>query len=165
MALIDAIVAELEQEACTTRRVLERVPEDKFAWKPHPKSFSLGQLAMHIAGAQKILAEMAAKDVHEIAMVPPTEPTSGKQLLQVMDDSTAGAKQILQNIDDAKLPGIWTLTRNGKTLLSIPRAAFIRSILMNHIIHHRGQLSVYLRLLEVPVPSIYGPSADENPFG
>jgi uncharacterized damage-inducible protein DinB len=165
MAIVDAIVMELEQEACTTRRVLERVPEDKFAWKPHPKSFSLGQLAMHIAGAQKILAEMAAKDVHEIAMVPPTEPTSGKQLLQVMDDSTAGAKQILQNIDDAKLPGIWTLTRNGKTLLSIPRAAFIRSILMNHIIHHRGQLSVYLRLLNVPVPSIYGPSADENPFG
>ena len=165
MAIVDAIVLELEQEACTTRRLLERVPEDKLSWKPHPKSFSLGQLSMHIAGAQKILAEMAAKDVHEIAMVPPTEPTSGKQLLQVMDDSTAGAKQILQNIDDAKLPGIWTLTRNGKTLLSIPRAAFIRSILMNHIIHHRGQLSVYLRLLDVPVPSIYGPSADENPFG
>jgi uncharacterized damage-inducible protein DinB len=165
MAIIDAIVAELEQEASTTRRVLERVPEDKFAWKPHPKSFSLGQLSMHIAGAQKILAEMAAKDVHEIAMVPPAEPTSRKQLLQVMDYSTAGAKQILGKIEDAKLPSIWTLTRNGKPLFSIPRIAFIRSILMNHIIHHRGQLSVYLRLLDVPVPSIYGPSADENPFG
>jgi len=164
MAMVDAIVMELEQEACTTRRVLERIPEDKFAWKPHPKSFSLGQLAMHIAGAQKVLAEMAAKDVHEIAMVPPQEPTSRKQLLQVMDDSTAGAKQILGEIDDAKLPGIWTLTRNGQAILSIPRVAFIRSILMNHIIHHRGQLSVYLRLLDVPVPSIYGPSADENPF-
>jgi uncharacterized damage-inducible protein DinB len=155
---------ELEQEACTTRRVLERVPEDKFAWKPHPKSFSLGQLSMHIAGAQKVLAEMAAKDVHEIALVPPQEPTSRKQLLQVMDDSTAGAKQILGKIDDAKLPSLWTLTRNGKAILSIPRVTFIRSILMNHIIHHRGQLSVYLRLLDVPVPSIYGPSADENPF-
>jgi uncharacterized damage-inducible protein DinB len=164
MAIVEAIVMELEQEACTTRRVLERVPEDKFAWKPHPKSFSLGQLAMHIAGAQKILAEIAAKDVHESAMVAPQEPTSRKQLLQVMDDSTAGAKQILEKIDDAKLPCTWTLTKNGKPLLSIPRAAFIRSILMNHIIHHRGQLSVYLRLLDVPVPSIYGPSADENPF-
>jgi uncharacterized damage-inducible protein DinB len=133
MAIVDAIVMELEQEACTTRRVLERVPEDKFAWKPHPKSFSLGQLSMHIAGAQKVLAEMAAKDAHEMAMIPPQEPTSRKQLLQ--------------------------------TILSIPRVAFIRSILMNHIIHHRGQLSVYLRLLDVPVPSIYGPSADENPFG
>jgi uncharacterized damage-inducible protein DinB len=120
---------------------------------------------MHIAGAQKVLAEMAAKDTHEIAIVPPQEPTSRKQLLQTMDDSTAGAKQILGKIDDAKLLGIWTLTRNGKTILSIPRVAFIRSILMNHIIHHRGQLSVYLRLLDVPVPSIYGPSADENPFG
>jgi uncharacterized damage-inducible protein DinB len=133
MAMVDAIVMELEREACTTRRVLERVPEDKFAWKPHPRSFSLGQLSMHIAGAQKVLAEMAAKDAHEMAMIPPQEPTSRKQLLQ--------------------------------TILSIPRVAFIRSILMNHIIHHRGQLSVYLRLLDVPVPSIYGPSADENPFG
>jgi uncharacterized damage-inducible protein DinB len=165
MALIDAIVLELDQEACTTRRLLERVPEDKLSWRPHPKSFSLGQLSMHIAGTQKILAEMAAKDVHEIAMVPPQEPTSRTQLLQVMDDSTAGAKQILQKIQDAQLPSTWTLTRNGKPLLSIPRIAFIRSILMNHIIHHRGQLSVYLRLLDVPLPSIYGPSADENPFG
>lgn len=164
MTMVDAIVMELEQEACTTRRVLERVPEDKFAWKPHPKSFTLGQLSMHIAGAQKVLAEMAAKDVHEIAMVPPQEPSSRKQLLQTMDDSTACAKQTLEKIDDARLPGIWTLTRNGEAILSIPRAAFIRSILMNHIIHHRGQLSVYLRLLDVPVPSIYGPSADENPF-
>jgi uncharacterized damage-inducible protein DinB len=164
MAMVDAIVMELEQEARTTRRVLERVPEDKFAWKPHPKSFSLGQLSMHIAGAQKVLAEMAAKDVHEIAIIPPQEPTSRNQLLQTMDDSTAGAKQILGKMDDAKLPATWTLTRNGKTILSIPRVAFIRSILMNHIIHHRGQLSVYLRLLDVPVPSIYGPSADENPF-
>jgi hypothetical protein len=133
MAIVDAIVMELEQEACTTRRVLERVPEDKFAWKPHPKSFSLGQLSIRIAGAQKVLAEMVAKDAHEMAMIPPQEPTSRKQLLQ--------------------------------TILSIPRVACIRSILMNHIIHHRGQLSVYLRLLDVPVPSIYGPSADENPFG
>lgn len=164
MAMVDAIVMELEQEACTTRRVLERVPEDKFAWKPHPKSFTLGQLSMHIAGAQKVLAEMAAKDVHEIAMVPPQEPSSRKQLLQTMDDSTACAKQTLKKLDDARLPAIWTLTRNGEAILSIPRAAFIRSILMNHIIHHRGQLSVYLRLLDVPVPSIYGPSADENPF-
>ena len=162
MPIIEAIVAELEQEARTTRRVLERVPEDKFTWKPHPKSFSLGQLSMHIAGAQKILAEMASEDVHEIAMVPPQEPTSRRQLLQVMDDSTAGAKQILEKIDDAKLPSIWTLTRNGKPLFSVPRIAFIRSILMNHIIHHRGQLSVYLRMNQVPVPSIYGPSGDEG---
>jgi uncharacterized damage-inducible protein DinB len=165
MAIVDAIVMELEQEACTTRRVLERVPEDKLSWRPHPKSFSLGQLAQHIAGGQKHIAKIACEEVHEIAIVNPTEATSRQELLQTFDESTAGAKETLQKIDDKAILSTWTGKRNGTTILSIPRVAFIRSILMNHIIHHRGQLSVYLRLLDVPLPSIYGPSADENPFG
>jgi uncharacterized damage-inducible protein DinB len=165
MAIVDAILAELEQEASTTRRVLERVPEDKLSWRPHPKSFSLGQLAQHIAGGQKQIAKIASEGVHEIGIVDPSEATSRQDLFKTFDESTAGAKDILRKMDDKTILSTWTGRRNGVTILAIPRIAFIRSILMNHIIHHRGQLSVYLRLLDVPVPSIYGPSADENPFG
>jgi uncharacterized damage-inducible protein DinB len=165
MAIVDAIIMELDQEASTTRRVLERVPEDKLSWRPHPKSFSLGQLAQHIAGGQKQIAKIAAEEVHEIGIVDPGQATSRQELLQILDESTASAKDTLRNMDDETILSTWTLKKNGATILSIPRIAFIRSILMNHIIHHRGQLSVYLRLLDVPLPSIYGPSADENPFG
>jgi uncharacterized damage-inducible protein DinB len=164
MAIVDAILMELEQEATTTRRVLERVPEDKLSWRPHPKSFSLGQLALHIAAGQEQIAKIASEDVHEIGIVDPTEAKTRQELLQALEESTAAAKETLQKMDDKTILSTWTGRANGKTILSIPRVAFLRSILMNHIIHHRGQLSVYLRLLNVPVPSIYGPSADENPF-
>jgi uncharacterized damage-inducible protein DinB len=110
------------------------------------------------------LQRIAADDVHEIGIVDPAEARSRQELLQALDESTAGAKETLQKMHDKTILSTWTAPANGKTILSIPRVAFIRSILMNHIIHHRGRLSVYLRLLNVPVPSIYGPSADENPF-
>jgi uncharacterized damage-inducible protein DinB len=164
MPAIDAILMELDQEAKTTRRVLERVPEDKLGWKPHAKSFTLGQLAMHIAGGQKQIAKMAAEDVFELGSFGPPEVKSRKEILEALDEGTTSAKNTLQNISDAKLMATWTLKKNGKTLMAVPRIGFIRSIMMNHIYHHRGQLSVYLRLLDVAVPSIYGPSADENPF-
>ena len=164
MPAIDAILMELDQEAKTTRRVLERVPEDKLGWKPHAKSFTLGQLAMHIAGSQKQIAKMATEDVFELGNFSPPEVKSRKEILEALDEGTTSAKNTLQNIDDAKLMATWTLKKNGKTLMAVPRIGFIRSIMMNHIYHHRGQLSVYLRLLDVAVPSIYGPSADENPF-
>ena len=164
MPAIDAILMELDQEAKTTRRVLERVPEDKLGWKPHAKSFTLGQLAMHIAGGQKQIAKMAAEDVFELGNFGPPEVKSRKEILEALDEGTTSAKNTLRNLDDAKLMATWTLKKNGKTLMAVPRIGFIRSIMMNHIYHHRGQLSVYLRLLDVAVPSIYGPSADENPF-
>jgi uncharacterized damage-inducible protein DinB len=164
MPVIDAILMELEQEAKTTRRVLERVPQDKLGWKPHEKSFTLGQLAMHIAGGQKQIAKMAAEDVFELGNFGPPEVNSREEILEALDEGTASAKNTLQKLDDAKLRSTWTLKKNGKTLMAVPRIGFIRSIMMNHIYHHRGQLSVYLRLLDVAVPSIYGPSADENPF-
>lgn len=164
MPIIDSILMELEQEAKTTRRVLERVPDDKLGWKPHAKSFTLGQLAMHIAGGQKQIASMAAEDSYELKGFGPPEAKSRQELLEALEDGTVSAKQTLQKLDDAKLMSTWTLKKDGKTLLAIPRIGFIRSIMMNHIYHHRGQLSVYLRMLDVPVPSIYGPSADENPF-
>ena len=164
MAIVDSILMELEQEAKTTQRVLERIPEDKLAWKPHAKSYSLGQLAMHIAVGQGRLAEILSKDTHEIGNITQPQPASRKEILEAFSQGTADALQTLKKLNDSQLMAIWTLTKGGKVLLSAPRIGVIRSILMNHFYHHRGQLSVYLRLLDVPVPSIYGPSADENPF-
>jgi uncharacterized damage-inducible protein DinB len=167
MAAIDAIVMEIDQESKTTQRVLDRIPEDKLAWKPHPKSTSLGQLAMHIAVGQGRLAALALKDTFDIGPsgppMPP-QPASHQEIMDALAQGTADAMASLKTLTDAQLMTNWTLTREGKVLLSVPRIGFIRSILLNHIYHHRGQVSVYLRLLDVPVPSIYGPSADENPF-
>ena len=164
MAAIDPIVMEIEQESKVTQRVLDRVPADKLTWKPHTKSYSLGQLAMHIATGQGRLAEIIAKDTHEIGNISQPQPGSQKEILEAFPQSTATALEILKKLNDSQLMTVWTLTKGGKVLLSVPRVGFIRSIIMNHFYHHRGQLSVYLRLLDVPVPSIYGPSADENPF-
>jgi uncharacterized damage-inducible protein DinB len=164
MPIADALLMEIDQEAKTTQRVLERVPEDKLAWKPHPKSYSLGQLSLHIAAVPGGLARAAAQDTFEVPNFQQGEAKSRKELMDTFSQSLATAKQTIQSMDDARLMGSWTMTRNGKPVMSIPRAAFIRSIMLNHLYHHRGQLSVYLRLLDVPVPSIYGPSADENPF-
>jgi uncharacterized damage-inducible protein DinB len=164
MRLVDPILMELDQEGQTTKRVLERVPEDKLSWKPHPKSFSLGQLALHIASAPGNLAMAVSMDSFELPNFTQAAPANRKEILDAFSTSLETAKGTLTKMDDAKLTAMWTLTKNGKALMSVPRAAFIRSILLNHMYHHRGQLSVYLRLLDVPVPSIYGPSADENPF-
>jgi uncharacterized damage-inducible protein DinB len=164
MAIVDSILMEIEQEAKTTQRVLDRVPGDKLTWKPHAKSYTLGQLAMHIAVGQGRLAEILSKDTHEIGNITQPQPGSKNEILEAFSQSTATAMGSLKKLDDSQLGATWTLTKGGKVLLSAPRIGFIRSILMNHFYHHRGQLSVYLRLLDVPVPSIYGPSADENPF-
>jgi len=164
VAAIDPILMEIEQESKVTQRVLDRVPEDKLTWKPHPRSSSLGQLAMHIAVGQGRLAEILSKDTHEIGNISQPQPGSRKEILEAFSQNTAAALETLKKLSDSQLMAIWTLTKGGKVLLSAPRVGVIRSILMNHFYHHRGQLSVYLRMLEVPVPSIYGPSADENPF-
>jgi uncharacterized damage-inducible protein DinB len=155
---------EMDQEGQTTKRVLEQVPDDKLAWKPHPKSFSLGQLALHIASGPEHIAAGAAQDTFEAPNFSQPEPKSRQEVLDTFSKSLASAKNTLNKMDDARLMSMWSLTKNGKALMTVPRIGFLRSILMNHTYHHRGQLSVYLRLLDVPVPSIYGPSADENPF-
>ena len=164
MRLVDSILMELDQEAQTTKRVLDRIPDDKLAWKPHPKSYSLGQLALHIASAPGSVAAAAVPDSMEAPNFSQPEPKSRQEVLDTFSKSLESAKDALMKMDDARLTSMWSLTRKGKVLMSVPRIAFIRSILMNHNYHHRGQLSVYLRMLDVPVPSIYGPSADENPF-
>ena len=165
MAIADVLLQELEHEAQTTRRVLERVPDAHLAWKPHPKSMSLGQLALHIATVPGGVAEFAAQSV---IPEPPTvrrpSATSAAELVPALERSVATARAVLGGMDDAAMDATWTLMSGDQVLMAMPRAAFLRAIMLNHWYHHRGQLSVYLRQLDVPVPSIYGPSADENPF-
>lgn len=164
MAIAEAMLMEMEMEEKTTQRILERVPEAKLSWKPHAKAYSLGQLAMHIAISPGRVASAATEDVHEFAPPPVPEPKTRKEIMDAFANSCANTKKIVKSFDDGKMMAMWTLKRDGKVIMSVPRAAFLRAIMLNHIYHHRGQLSVYIKLLDLPVPSIYGPSADENPF-
>jgi uncharacterized damage-inducible protein DinB len=163
--MVDPLLAELDQETATTRRVLERVPGDKLGWKPHPKSMSLGQLALHVATTPGQVAGLVSKDKAEVPQFgeyPAAKSTA--DLLRALDQSVAIAKEFLNGLDDRTATSTITLTGKGKVMLSAPRIGVVRGIMLNHWYHHRGQVSVYLRLLNIPVPSIYGPSADENPF-
>lgn len=164
MSRIAALVQELENEATTTRRVLERVPGDKLAWKPHAKSMSLGELALHVAMSPGVICGWAAQDVTQFTGEKVPAPQSTAEILAAHDQSVKTSKDLLGQIGDAGLDKMWTAKAGDNTLMAMPKASLVRAIVMNHWIHHRGQLSVYLRLLDVPLPSIYGPSADENPF-
>ena len=165
MKIIDGLLAELEQEAATTRRLLERIPQEHLTWKPHPKSMSLGQLALHVATVPGNVAELAALDTvpQPPAFVQP-EATSSSELVPALTESVAKARRALGGLDDAEMRATWRIQDGGRDIMSMPRVAFVRAIMLNHWYHHRGQLLVYLRLLDQPVPSVYGPSADENPF-
>jgi uncharacterized damage-inducible protein DinB len=162
--MIEALIQELEQEAQTTRRVLERVPGDKLGWKPHAKSMSLGQLAMHVATTPGGVSEVARQSRFDASKFSQPNATSAAELLPALDQGIAKAKENLRAIGDAGLGNMWRLMDGDRELMAMPVGAVLRSIMLNHWYHHRGQLSVYLRELNVPVPSIYGPSADENPF-
>ncbi len=166
MDTVDQLLMELERESETTRRVLERVPEDQLGWKPHEKSMSLGQLAIHVATIPGSIASVLRADSYDVGVdnMPPAA-RSRAALIRAFERSTADAVEILKSFDEAALAKLWTAQRGGQTVTSMPRATVVRFIMLNHLYHHRGQLSVYLRLLGVPVPSIYGPSADENPWG
>jgi uncharacterized damage-inducible protein DinB len=161
---IEAILAEITQEAATTRRVLERVPAQSFDWRPHEKSMSLGQLAQHIAQTPASVAYIILQDSFEPRFSAPVSADT-TEMLNTFDNSIAHAKDTLSKLDDEFLAKPWSLRRGDHVIFSVPRSSVIRNIMLNHWYHHRGQLSVYLRLLDVPLPSIYGPSADENPFG
>ena len=164
MSMTSALLQEFENEAATTRRVLERVPSDKLAWKPHPKSMSLGVLALHVAASPGVICGWASEEVTELKGEQTPPPESVDQILAAHDKSVTNSKDILTRLGDEGLKAMWSAKAGEQTLMSMPKTALVRAIVMNHWIHHRGQLSVYLRLLDVPVPSIYGPSADENPF-
>lgn len=165
----EMLMPEFEQEMANTRRTLERVPEDRFAWKPHEKSTSLGGLATHLANLPSWTTHTFDKD--ELDMAPPgaepfrlEEAKSRAELLAAFDKNVAAARAALTGASDESWQGPWSLLNGGKTIMTLPRAAVMRGFVMNHLIHHRAQLGVYLRLLDVPVPSIYGPSADEGGF-
>jgi uncharacterized damage-inducible protein DinB len=165
MRIIDGLLAELEQEAAATRRVLERIPQAHLSWKPHSKSMSLGQLALHVATVPGNVAELAAIDtVPEPPAFIQAEAATAAELVPSLTASVAKAKQALGGFDDAKMSAMWRLQSNGREIMAMPRVAFVRAIMLNHWYHHRGQLLVYLRLLNQSVPSVYGPTADENPF-
>lgn len=166
MSVSAPFLQELAMEAATTRRVLERVPEASLGWRPHAKSMSLGQLALHVATLPQQLSNFVAGDTLDFSAAagdPPPADTHGA-LMAAFDESVGHAQRYLESLSDARAMAMWTL-KNGETpLFSAPRIGVIRSFLFNHWYHHRGQLVVYLRLLDVPVPSVYGPTADENPF-
>ena len=164
MSMIDALLQELEREAQTTRRVLERVPDDRLGWRPHKKARTLGELALHVAATPGAVATIAAQsEVQPPSFIDPS-PQSAAELIPALDDSIATARRLLAPMDDAALHATWRVVRDGREIIAMPRIALLRSIMLNHWYHHRGQLSVYLRQLDVAIPSIYGPSADENPF-
>jgi uncharacterized damage-inducible protein DinB len=164
MALKDALLPEFDHEMGTTRRLLERVPEADFAWKPHDKSFSLGNLAGHLANLPhwvEIAIDESSFDVGT-RDTRSTPPASVAALLQKFDDNVKKARAKIDEQPDQALFAPWTLKNNGEQVFTMPKIGVLRSFVMNHMIHHRGQLSVYLRLRNVPLPSIYGPTADEG---
>jgi len=164
MSIIENLVQELDQEASTTRRVLERVPEGQLGWKPHTKSMSLGQLAMHVAMVPGAIAEISQQVPFQVGDFTPPTPSSTAEVMSAFDASVAKAKAILRRMDDAALGKTWRAMQGDRELMAMPVGAVLRTIMLNHWYHHRGQLSVYLRQVGAQVPSIYGPSADENPF-
>ena len=166
MSIADGLLQELEPEAATTRRLLERVPDTRLSWRPHEKGRTLGDLAMHVATVPGAVADVVSmpSPVQVPDFADPPAPQTTPALVKAFDESLARAARILTGMDDAAASETWRLMRGDRELLAMPRAAFLRTVMLNHWYHHRGQLSVYLRFLGVPLPSIYGPSADENPF-
>lgn len=165
MNIADSLIQELEMEAATTRRVLERIPDSRLSWKPAERSRSVGQLAWHIATNPGSVTGLVSENPATMPQFgPEPEPASTAELLQTLDASVEKARTQLRGWNDAAITESWSLNAGGKPLMTMPRVAVLRMIMLNHWYHHRGQLSVYLREMGVPVPSIYGPSADENPF-
>jgi uncharacterized damage-inducible protein DinB len=163
MNLSEQMKQELLQESEATRRVLERVPENKLDWRPHEKSMTLGQLALHVAKIPGGVAEFAAKQKAQAGGFVFPQPASKDEVLSEFERSIARGSEIVGRLDDAAMEATWELVAGEKTILAMPRKQVLRSILLNHWYHHRGQLTVYLRQVGAQVPSVYGPSADEQP--
>jgi uncharacterized damage-inducible protein DinB len=166
MAIKDALLPEFDHEMATTRRLLERLPDAEFAWTPHERSMSLGRLAAHIANLPYWGSVTLDTTVFELDSLPPDSQrqlaTTRSALVKEFDGKVAAARAKLAAATDAELLTPWTLKKGGQEMFTMPRISALRSFVMNHIIHHRGQLSVYLRLRNVPLPPIYGPTADEQ---
>jgi uncharacterized damage-inducible protein DinB len=170
MKLSEIFLSEFDHEMANTRKTLERVPDDKLGWKPHEKSGTMGWLAGHVANLPSWASVAIGQSEFDLApqgAPPPQGPTpnSRKELLDSFDKNVAAARAAIASASDELLMKPWTLLRGGQQIFSMPRSAVLRSFVLNHLIHHRAQLGVYLRLNDVPVPAIYGPSADEGAFG
>ena len=159
------LLGELEQEAQATRRVLQRVPEDKLSWRPHPRSSSLGQLALHVAVIPSLGTHVLAPDVFEAPESVQPEARTAAELLTTLEESLALARRFLAELTPERAEATWRLVAGGRELIAVPRLVMTRTLMFNHWYHHRGSLVVYLRLLDVPLPAVYGPSADEQAFG
>ena len=168
MKLGETMLPEFDHEMASTRKTMERVPQEKFNWKPHDKSTAMGALAQHLSnipGWANIAIDQDQFDVSPAGEQVKQEPLkSTAEVLNAFDQNVAKARAAIAGASDEHLFQQWRLLASGKQLLSMPRIACVRSFVMNHMIHHRAQLGVYLRLNDIPVPSVYGPSADENPF-
>ncbi|PYQ53491.1 MAG: damage-inducible protein DinB [Acidobacteria bacterium] len=166
MRLAESLIEELEREAKSTVRMLERVPTDRFDWKPHEKSMSVGQLAWHVATLPLNGVLGLKSKVKEVGGVGPRpSPQGGQDLVATLNDSVAQLKAALQATpDETLIKERFSFVRNGQPVVSFPMIGLIRTVVLNHSVHHRGQLSVYLRLMNIPVPAMYGTSADESVF-
>jgi uncharacterized damage-inducible protein DinB len=164
-----AFLGEFEQEMANTRKTLERVPDAKLGWKPHPKSGTMAWLAGHVANLPSwinITFDQDSLDLEPggVQATPPPPPGTAREILEMFDKNVAAARKALAGVSDEHLMKPWTLLKNGQAVMTLPRVAVLRGFIFNHLIHHRAQLCVYLRLNDVPVPSLYGPSADEASF-
>ena len=168
MALVDALIPEFDAEIASTRRLLDRLPPDQLTWVPHARSMPLGALAEHLGQLGvwgRLTVTQSGVDLEQMGRPAGWQPLASKAaILEHFDREMAAARAALVGRTDAELAAPWTLRRGQQEFFTMPKAAVWRTFVMNHLIHHRGQLSVYLRELDVPLPSIYGPSADEQPF-
>ncbi|MGP8244985.1 MAG: DinB family protein [Bryobacteraceae bacterium] len=166
MPMSEGLLKEFDNESKTTRRVLERVPTDKFEWAPHPRSMTMGKLANHIAEMTAWVPDALGKDFFDMAAqgTPEPAPATTEELLASFDRKAVAARAAIAAAPDEIMMKPWSLKRGEQVFFTLPKAAVLRTFVFNHVVHHRGQLTVYLRLNEIPVPSIYGPSADEQTF-
>jgi uncharacterized damage-inducible protein DinB len=164
MLIADYLLAEFEAQAPLTRKFLERLPADKLTWKPHPRSMTAGQLALHLA----MVPGGVVRGAQQNQIAPPDfqhpQPTTLQEVLDTFDQSIATVREVLPSFDDAAMHSTWRIVDGDREIVAMPRIAFLRNIMLNHWYQHRGQFCVYLRLLDVPVPSTWGPSADESPL-
>jgi len=164
MPIKDAILAEYDHEMAATRKVLERIPAEKLSWKPHDKSRTLGALGLHIARLPnwgELILDRFSFDLVDAPPIGNVEPDSKATILSVFDEARSKTRKLLDKTD-AELAAMWSLKREGQEMFSLPKSAAFRAFMLSHIVHHRGQMTVYLRLNDIAVPAIYGPSADEG---
>lgn len=163
MSVAQNLLAEFEVQAPLTRKFIDRLPEDKLLWQPHPRSFTAGQLALHLAAVPAGAIRAVQNDSAQAPDFYFPQPATHAEIMDTLDASINTVRELLPALDDAAMHATWSLMAGDQVLLAIPRQAFLRNIMFSHWYQHRGQFSVYLRLIDVPVPSTWGPSADEQP--